>query len=96
MPKGAINSFGGFSIPWLTQSCLKFGIYMLTHIDYPCPYPPDPGLTEYSARQSALDLLSSIRTDIRRLSTKGILKSGLYSYLLDLIEEDATIADNDV
>jgi hypothetical protein len=67
---------------------------MLTYRDYPSP--PDPGLTEDYAHPSVSDLLSLTRTNIKRLSAKGILKSGLYSYLLDLIEEDITITDSDV
>jgi hypothetical protein len=67
---------------------------MLTHIDYPSS--PDLGLTEDYAHLSVSDLLLLTRTNIKRLSAKGILKSGLYSYILDLIEEDITITDSDV
>jgi hypothetical protein len=93
MSKGAIDSFGRFSVPWLTHSCLKFSI-LLTLIDYPSL--PDPGPSEDHAHLSVYDFLSLTRTSIKRLSAKGILKSRLYSYLLDLIEEDVSITDNDV
>jgi hypothetical protein len=47
-------------------------------------------------RQSTVALLDSIRINIKRLRKRNILKSDLYSYLIDLIEEDAKIADEDV
>ncbi|KAH8591912.1 hypothetical protein B0O99DRAFT_263742 [Bisporella sp. PMI_857] len=53
--------------------------------DYPIP--PDPGFTKDYALPVS-DLLSLAKINIKRLSAKGILKFGLYSYLLDLIEED--------
>lgn len=43
-----------------------------------------------------LDLLASIREAIRQLHQKTILKSGLYEYLIDLIEEEADIIREEV
>lgn len=67
---------------------------MLTHIDYPSS--PDPGLAKDYAQLFFSDLLSLIKTDVKRLVAKGIFKTGLYSYVIDLIEEDITIANSDV
>jgi hypothetical protein len=61
---------------------------MLTYIDYiDYPPPPDLGLTRNYVHPSVSDLLSSTGTNIDRLSKKGILKSGLYSYVLGLIKK---------
>lgn len=68
---------------------------MLTHIDYPSLPDADAELTKDYAARSAREILSDIRANIKLLSAKGMFKSGLYSYLLDLIEEDA-MTDNDV
>ena len=46
--------------------------------------------------QSTSALLDSIRINIKRLRKRSTLKPELYSYLIDLIEEDATIEDEDV
>lgn len=46
--------------------------------------------------QSTSALLELIRGEIKRLRRRSILKSELYSYLLDLVEEDANIANEDV
>ncbi|KAH8651866.1 hypothetical protein BGZ60DRAFT_185445 [Tricladium varicosporioides] len=62
--------------------------------DYPSP--TDQDLTEDYDHPSVASLLSLTRTNVKRLTAKGILRSGLYSYLLDLIEEDITITDSDV
>jgi hypothetical protein len=67
---------------------------MLTHIDYLSW--PDLGLSADYAYLSVSDLLSLAKTNIKRLSAKGILKSGLYSYLFDLIKKDIIITDSDV
>ncbi|KAF8860541.1 hypothetical protein BDZ45DRAFT_741201 [Acephala macrosclerotiorum] len=63
--------------------------------DYSSLLDADAGLTKDYAPRSVPELLSDIRANIKLLSAKGIFKSGLYSYLLDLIEEDATMTDND-
>jgi hypothetical protein len=68
--------------------------YILTSTE--CPSSQDQGLRESDDYQSTTDLLAIIRANIKRLQEKSILKSGLYLYLIDLIEEDADIAKDNV
>jgi hypothetical protein len=68
--------------------------HILTNTD--CPSSQDQGLREDDEHQSAIELLALIRTNIKRLRGRSILRSGLYLYLIDLVEEDADIAKEDV
>ena len=47
-------------------------------------------------RQSTSELLDLVRDNIKRLRDKGILRTELYSYIIDLIEEDVTFGQEDV
>jgi hypothetical protein len=68
--------------------------HILTNTD--CPSSQDQDLREDDDDQSTIELLALIRTNIKRLRDRSILRSGLYLYLIDLIEEDADIAKEDV
>jgi hypothetical protein len=69
-------------------------VHILTNTDWPSSQ--DQDLRENNDHQSILDLLALIRVNIKRLREKSIFRSGLYLYLIDLIEEDADIAREDV
>ena len=67
-------------------------MYFLTYPEFPSVQ----GQTVTEGHQPTSTLLDLIRIEIKRLRRRHILKSELYSYLLDLIEEDADIADEAV
>lgn len=51
----------------------------------------DEELDESDDLLSTLGLLDSIRENIRQLEKNNVLKSGVYSYVIDIIMEDADI-----
>lgn len=64
------------------------------HLEYPLSRDQDSWQDD--DRQSTSELLDLIRDNIKRLRDKGILRTELYSYIIDLIEEDATFGQEDV
>ena len=67
-------------------------MHLLTYAEFPSVQ----GQNVSEGHQSTSALLELIRGEIKRLRRRSILKSELYSYLLDLVEEDANIANEDV
>jgi len=95
MPKGQIDRVGRLYVSWLIsyhQSIVR----VLIHIHIECPPLQDQDPGEVDDHQSLPELLDLVRANIKRLRGKNILRTELYTYLIDLIEEGATIGQDDV